>query len=744
MMNILLCGASMGIGGAETHMLTLARGLHEKGHRVTVAAERGELCDELKRLGIRFIRLPVAEVGFCDTYKAYSSLRRILKRWDFDVVHAHSRLTSLLVELVRKREGLDFRFIVTAHAKYKTTRALRLLSVWGDTCIAVSRDIKRHLVKNYRADSDSIKIIPNGIDTTVFHYGGRGRKRSVLFVSRLDGDCSKGAVALCRIAPRLCREFPDARITIAGGGSELRYISALAKRANRAAGRECVSVLGAVTDIAALIRESDCVVGVSRAAFEAMAMERPVILYGNEGALGLFDESKQNKAERTNFTGRGAGAALDDELLLSELRRAFTLDDKTRRRICKFGRELIEKKYSAESMTDRTLELYSSEPNHTTRVTVGGYYGFGNMGDDAVLSVLVSQLKRNIPGARITVLTRGGRAVNGVTGATFADRSDPLELLETLRRSDIYISGGGSLLQNKTSTRSLAYYCGILWLAEKLGNATVILSNGIGPLRGISAEWMAKSAISSARRVSVRDMDSFLKVMRLTRGRVCPRLSADMIFAADNMETIEKKPKSLLECGARYVAIALNGRDEKKNETVSLAVREYCRVNKLFPVFVSMDTKTDEASAKRCAGLSGGIYVSVKNAVDLRSLLRNSELAVGSRLHFLFFALLEGVPLVPIFSDPKVDSFSLEAIGTPALRVKEGFLEKLMRFVSSGRCYYDKKELLDSFSARAKGDLLGLCELCLTAAKENSAKRKRKIAPKPLKNQNKSAIINFD
>ena len=68
MMNILLCGASMGIGGAETHMLTLARGLHEKGHRVTVAAERGELCDELKRLGIRFIRLPVAEVGFCDTY----------------------------------------------------------------------------------------------------------------------------------------------------------------------------------------------------------------------------------------------------------------------------------------------------------------------------------------------------------------------------------------------------------------------------------------------------------------------------------------------------------------------------------------------------------------------------------------------------------------------------------------------------------------------------------------------------
>ena len=722
-MNILLCGASMGIGGAETHMLTLAKGLHDKGHRVTVAAERGELCAELKRLGIRFIRLPVAGVGLGDTRKAYSSLRHILKRWDFDIVHAHSRLTALLVELVRRREGLNFRFIVTAHAKYKTTRALKLLSVWGDNCIAVSRDIKNHLVRNYGVDGDEIRVIPNGIDTSRFHPDGKGRKRSILFVSRLDGDCSKGGISLCRIAPRLCREFPDTRITIVGGGSELPYISALAKRANRAAGRECVSVLGAISDIPELIRESDCVVGVSRVALEAMAMERPVILFGNEGALGLFDDKKSGKAERTNFTCRGEGMDKGDEFLISEVRRAFTLDDKTRRRICRFGRELVEKKYSADSMTERTLAVYGYAPRPSPRVAIGGYYGFGNMGDDAVLSVLVSELKRNIPNVKITVLTKGGGAVKGVSGVSFADRYDPICLARTLLKSDVYISGGGSLLQNKTSTRSLIYYCGVLWLAERLGNSTVILSNGIGPLRGSFAEGMVRRALVSARHVSVRDMESFMKVTALTGGKVLPRLSADIAFAEARCgEEHRKKAKNLLECGARYVAVALNGRAGEQNEALAHSLSEYCRKQRIFPVFVSMDTKIDGYSSRHCARLCGGIYVKARNVSEMRAVIRNSQIAVGARLHFLIFALLEGIPIVPIFSDPKLDSFSLEVLGTPALRLDGDLGKKLEKFIFSGYCCYDKKETLESLSCRAKGDILSLCELCMKAIKENCAK----------------------
>jgi len=87
-MNILLCGASMGIGGAETHMLALAVSLSKRGHRVTVAAERGELCDELKRHRIRFIRVPLATSGVRDCAESYSIIKKILRRWSFDVVRS--------------------------------------------------------------------------------------------------------------------------------------------------------------------------------------------------------------------------------------------------------------------------------------------------------------------------------------------------------------------------------------------------------------------------------------------------------------------------------------------------------------------------------------------------------------------------------------------------------------------------------------------------------------------------------
>jgi hypothetical protein len=233
-------------------------------------------------------------------------------------------------------------------------------------------------------------------------------------------------------------------------------------------------------------------------------------------------------------------------------------------------------------------------------------------------------------------------------------------------------------------------------------------------------------------------MDSFLKVTALTKGRVTPRLSADVVFSSENKLVGEEggERRRLLECGARYAAVALNGGDGRKNETVARALAEYCHAHKIFPVFVSMDPKRDEASARRCARISGGIYLKTQDVSEVRSLLRHSVLAVGSRLHFLIFALIEGVPLIPIFSDPKVDSFALEILGTCALRVNEDFCDRLERFVYRGFCQYDRDELISSFRCRARGDIERICLICADAAKENYAKA--------LKKRNLSAIINCD
>lgn len=737
-MNILLCGASMGIGGAETHMLALAVALSKRGHRVTVAAERGELCGELKKHNIRFVRVPMAGRGIADRAKAYSILKKILLRWDFDIVHAHSRLSSLITERIRTRECLDFKFIVTAHARYKTTRALRLLSVWGDECIAVSRDIKLHLVKNYGVTPERIKVIPNGIDTDVFRPNHGGDRHSVLFLSRLDLDCSRGAESLCAIAPKLCREFPNLRITIAGGGNALPRISELARLANLTLGRECVKVTGECKNAAELISKHGCVVGVSRVALEAMACEKPVILFGNEGALGLFDKKLLPCAAETNFTCRGKRGG--DRLLLSEIRKVFGLDKNSLERLRRFGREVVTNRYSVDKMADMTLAVYEGERSQP-RITLGGYYGFGNIGDDSILLSVVNGLKSEMPRCRISVLTNKGKSVCGVRKVHFYNRANLFSVMEALRSCDVYISGGGSLFQNSTSLRSLAYYCGLLKLADIMGKKCVILSNGIGPLDGRPAERLAAKALMSADHVSVRDMDSFLKVMRITKGALCPCLSADPVFIDPRSLTAsEYKEKKLLGCGVKYAAVALNGRCKEKNETVARAVREFCCKHKMFPVFVSMDTKIDEKAARHCADIGRGIYVKTSGAVEVREILKYSRIAFGSRLHFLIFALLEGVPFVPLFSDLKVDAFAGEVLGVSAIRVKEGdedgLLKKIESFVAGGFCEYDRNEAVSAFSARAKGDISRIRELCWSTQRKNT--------PKLLKKRDLSAIINCD
>ena len=708
-MNILLCGASMGIGGAETHILSLSVALSERGHRVTVAAERGELCEELKKRNVRFIRVPLSSSDMRSVSKSQKIMKKILLRWNFDVVHAHSRLSALIVSRIRRNEGLDFRFIVTAHAKYKTSRALRYLSVWGDRCIAVSGDIKKHLIKNYRVSEKKISVIPNGIDTKRFHPVHKEKKHSVLFVSRLDKDCSRGAELLCGIAPVLSKKFPDLNITVAGEGDDHGRILYLARKANAHIGRECVSLVGKCTDMPELIGNHSLTVGVSRVALEAMAMEKPVILFGNEGALGLFDNKKLPLAVNTNFTCRGFGKDPGKEFLLREIEKAFVMSGKAREKLCRYERKVICEKYSLDKVADMTLEVYGNKIKKRQRVLIGGYYGYGNIGDESVLRVIVKELRRRLPDCRIMVLNNKKSSYKGIE---VVNRNDPMEIMRAMKRSDVYISGGGSLFQNRTSNRSLAYYCWLVKLSKRMGNKCVIFANGIGPLKGQWANKVVEDALRSADRVSVRDMESFLKVMSLTRGAVIPKLSADPVFLYPHAN---KKGSAILN-GVRYAAVALRG--EKYSENLILAIESFCKERRLLPVFVPMDTKNDIKTCERAAAECGGVTMNIRNVKMLERVLVGAETAIGERLHFLIFALKNHVPFVPVSSDPKIDSFSFEVFGEEAVRISRGdragdILDKIENFVKENHPIDNEKEIIKSFYERAMADVKEVLQICI-------------------------------
>ncbi|MCX5940295.1 MAG: polysaccharide pyruvyl transferase family protein, partial [Cyanobium sp. LacPavin_0818_WC50_MAG_67_9] len=114
------------------------------------------------------------------------------------------------------------------------------------------------------------------------------------------------------------------------------------------------------------------------------------------------------------------------------------------------------------------------------RVLLCGYYGEHNLGDDALLEVLLAQLPA---GWLATVTAHDGALVRDLFGVdTVARRSLPL-VLKALRHCDALVLGGGSLLQDSTSFKSLLYYAALIGAARLQAKPVLLWGQGVGPLQ---------------------------------------------------------------------------------------------------------------------------------------------------------------------------------------------------------------------------------------------------------------------
>ena len=252
-MKIMMVTSSLDMGGAETHVVELARALFRMGHEVLTVSAGGRLSPRLEREGIRHVSLPLDRRSPWCLLRSYRGLRRLIKRERPDVIHAHTRPTAWLCAAPARARGIPL--VVSAHAHMRAGLR-RYVSVWGDRTVAVSEDIRQRLMEAFGVSGERITVIGNGIDTVRFSPGERHEERQrVVFMSRLDGDCSFVADLLCRIAPRLHKAFPRAEILIAGGGERYRTLWRRANRVNEQIGSSVLRVLGGVDRVPALLRD---------------------------------------------------------------------------------------------------------------------------------------------------------------------------------------------------------------------------------------------------------------------------------------------------------------------------------------------------------------------------------------------------------------------------------------------------------------------------------------------------------
>ena len=522
-MKILMATMGLDIGGAETHIVELAKELKAEGHDIVVASNGGVYVPEIVAAGIRHYQVPMHRRDAGCMLRSRKLLKEIIRTERPDVVHAHARIPAFLCGTLQRT--MKFPFVTTAHWVFTTKGGLRYLTNWGQRTVAVSDDIKAYLIREYGVPEEHISVTINGIDTekfspqtsgqSVVEEFGLDRSRPVVsYVSRMDEDRALVARQLIQIAEELDRTVPGVQLLIAGGGNVFRELKEQAEAVNARMGRTCVVMTGPRTDINQIVAAGDIFVGVSRSALEAMSAAKPVIVAGNEGYQGLFGPEKLEEARLGNFCCRGLPMSTP-ERLLADMAAVLSLSPEQKAAAGAYGREVIFQYYSVRRMAADCLAMYEQVRRRKYQVVMSGYYGFSNAGDDAILEAIHQSILEASGEVGVTVLSNDPRETQRHYGMNAIPRFRFWKVFGALRRCDALLSGGGSLLQDRTSTRSLLYYLSIVRCAEWMGKPVMLYANGIGPVQKPANRRRVKRAVERAALVTLRDHSSARELVEM-------------------------------------------------------------------------------------------------------------------------------------------------------------------------------------------------------------------------------------
>ncbi|MER5457751.1 polysaccharide pyruvyl transferase family protein [Micromonospora sp. NPDC002389] len=320
-------------------------------------------------------------------------------------------------------------------------------------------------------------------------------------------------------------------------------------------------------------------------------------------------------------------------------------------------------------------------------LTIGvlGSYGGRNLGDEAILTGLLADLREQEPNARIIVFSRNPAH----TAAAHPDveavpwegvsRTDSALVLSQL---DLLILGGGGILYDKEARR----YLRVVRVAQERGLPLLTYAVGVGPLSEMVDTGMVRETLAGATQVTVRDQES--RMVLEEAGLLNPiTVTADPAFLLEP----EDFPADLLReegvpAGKRLVGMSVR---EPGRAAERLDVDGYHRllaqigdflVHRIdaHVLFVPMERDDIRHShgvlSHMIAAERGRILHGTYSPQQVLGLMRHFDLAVGMRLHFLIFAAMMGTPFLPLPYAGKVFDLA-QRLGVPALRGVEREVE---------------------------------------------------------------------
>ena len=286
------------------------------------------------------------------------------------------------------------------------------------------------------------------------------------------------------------------------------------------------------------------------------------------------------------------------------------------------------------------------------RIVISGYYGFNNIGDESILKAVVENLQERLRRIEITVLSQNPENTREKFGVKAVGRMKPVQIIRSISKCDLLISGGGSLLQDVTSKRSILYYLAIMWIAILFRKKVFIYSQGIGPVNQKFNRWLMVKTLKRVSYIVVRDEGSREFLTDCGIDGIGRQILEEEHFDFQD-ERIDPTPK---------IGIAVKGRLKDRDffEEVCEGIREliekYDARIVLIPFYFSEDMPFAEEIEKR---FDGSVTLIRRKCLtdEMLSVIGNMDMLVGIRLHSLIHAAIMDVPMIGISYDPKVNAF---------------------------------------------------------------------------------------
>lgn len=667
------------VGGAKTHVISLVSRLQEYCEVKLVSFREGPFAEDCRAAGI--------DTVVDESHSISAATRRLLAIVDEfhpDVLHCHGARANMMGVIIKRKRKIPT--VTTIHSDYRLDYLgnLRKQLTFGminrvclrkiDYYTCVADRTARMMISRGFAPS-RVFTIYNGIDYS--------KKEKAIdrkdYLAQFGADYCEGEV-LCGIAARLTavkdvqtliracalaisRGAP-VKLVIAGDGEDRAALEALARELGIA---DKVVFAGWITDVHAFFRAMD--VNVLCSLSETFPY---VVLEGiDEGCatitsdVGGMPELIENGVSGYIFPPRDVEA-------LSRHIYSLACDANLRRTFAERLWERANTHFSLDRMARTQFDIYNKVlRRHALQgkragVLICGAYGKGNAGDDAILRAIVNEMREIDPDMPLCVMSR--RPVD--TSLDYRVDSiftfDVPKMHARMRRAAVYINGGGSLIQDITSNRSLYFYLYTLAAAKRRGARVMMYGCGIGPVTSTSNRSRAARVLNRyVDTITLREDDSRAELDRMGVSQPHIAMAADpaLTLSPAAEETVDAAFASAgIPAHGEYLCLCVRNWPGFEQavpaiaQAVQYAREKYGLALVVLPIEMPKDASAGDAVVRE---LDFTPYV-FRRRFDTETtigIISRMRCVLSMRLHALVFAAREGVPNAGIVYDQKVKGF---------------------------------------------------------------------------------------